>query len=68
MSNIVTHTVVDDNDGQRWYKHFTLILCGMNATGDVEGLARGRRASDALVRLGADRWLNRALTTATRAR
>lgn len=34
-----------------------LILCGTNAAGDVEGLARLRRAGDAVVVLDADGWL-----------
>ncbi len=34
-----------------------LILCGTNAAGDVEGLARLRRAGDAVVVLDAEGWL-----------
>jgi hypothetical protein len=34
-----------------------LILCGTNAAGDVEGLARFRRAGDAVVVLDAEGWL-----------
>ncbi|MEP7124285.1 MAG: hypothetical protein ABJE95_25380 [Byssovorax sp.] len=34
-----------------------LILCGTNAAGDVEGLARLRRAGDAVLVLDAEGWL-----------
>ena len=34
-----------------------LVLCGTNAAGDVEGLARVRRAGDAVIVLDAEGWL-----------